>query len=198
MINATNVVEEDIGNTSVKKPVTVVALMIEEMEEEIMVAVEAEEWIDVMIEMAVVIEIEWVLITMVKEDLEETEEVMIEMIGMEIEVIEIMAVINTIEEMVQTDLTIEEVADLIKTDHQDLHQMVAEWLEEEEVDHDQDLEVEGVMVVIDMEMEEEDHMVKWMLVEMMTEEKQLEFREISQPELIQWTLVVAVTINLRT
>ena len=88
--------------------------------------------------------------------------------------------------------------DLIKTDHQDLHQMVAEWLEEEEVDHDQDLEVEGVMVVIDMEMEEEDHMVKWMLVEMMTEEKQLEFREISQPELIQWTLVVAVTINLRT
>lgn len=85
--------------------------MIEEMEEEIMEAVEAEEWIDVMIEMAVATEIEWVLITLKEEtDLGEIEEVMIEMIDMEIEVTEMVVVIIMIEEMVPTDLTTEEEA----------------------------------------------------------------------------------------
>ena len=85
--------------------------MIEEMEEEIMKAVKAEEWIDVMIEMAVATEIEWVLITLKEEtDLGEIEEVMIEMIDMEIEVTEMVVVIIMIEEMVPTDLTTEEEA----------------------------------------------------------------------------------------
>ena len=84
--------------------------MIEEMEEEILEAVEAEEWIDViMIEMVVATEIEWVLITLKEETgLEEIEEVMIEMIDMQIEVTEIVVVIIMIEEMLQTDLMTEE------------------------------------------------------------------------------------------
>ena len=80
------------------------------MIEEILEAVEAEEWIDVtMIEMVEATEIEWVLITLKEETgLEEIEEVMIEMIDMQIEVIGIVVVIIMIEEMLQTDLMTEE------------------------------------------------------------------------------------------
>ena len=80
------------------------------MIEEILEAVEAEEWIDVtMIEMVEATEIEWVLITLKEETgLEEIEEVMIEMIDMQIEVTGIVVVIIMIEEMPQTDLMTEE------------------------------------------------------------------------------------------